>query len=110
MAVKVHTFRGKIWSKTEPQKPAAHLDVSQRTSQHAQVGGLLLVDVGDVLLQRLKTLFQVRSSDRHKTQTADLRQQKWCSHIQPYVKLHFQLAFLAKKMIELSVKRSRGIS
>ena len=56
------------------------LNVSQRTSQHAQIGGLLLVDVRDVLFQRLKALLQVCPSDRHKTQRGDLRQQEWQSH------------------------------
>lgn len=50
----------------------AHLDVSQSTSQHAQIGGLLLVDVRDVLFQRLKALLQVCSPDGHKTERADL--------------------------------------
>lgn len=43
------------------EKPAAHLDVSQSTPQHAQIGGLLLLDIRDVFLQRLEALLQVRS-------------------------------------------------
>lgn len=43
------------------ENPAAHLDVSQSTPQHAQIGGLLLLDVGDVFLQRLEALLQVCS-------------------------------------------------
>lgn len=56
------------------EEPAAHLDVSQRASQHAQVGRLLLLDVGDVLLQRLEALLQVFSSGRRRTQRRGVRQ------------------------------------
>ena len=40
----------------------AYLDVAQRTTEDAQVGGLLLVHVRNVLLQRLKALLQVSTS------------------------------------------------
>lgn len=50
-----------------------HLNVSQCTSEHAQIGGLLLVHVWDVLFQRLKALLQVRSSVRHKTHRWEVR-------------------------------------
>lgn len=66
-----------------------YLNVSQCTSEHTQIGGFLLIYVGDVLLQRLKTLLQVCSSNRHKTQQrGDFRLQKWQSHTLLYFKLH----------------------
>lgn len=46
----------------EVTKP--HLDVAQGTAEHTEVGGLLLVHVGDVLLQSLEALLQVRPPDR----------------------------------------------
>lgn len=58
------------------EKPAAYLDVSQCTSQHTQIGGLLLLYIRDVFLQGLKALLQVCTSDRHDTRQVCVRWQK----------------------------------
>lgn len=39
-----------------------YLDVAQGASEHAQIGRLLLVHVGDVPLQGLEAFLQVRAS------------------------------------------------
>lgn len=43
-----------------------YLYVTQRATENAEVGGFLLVNIWNVLLQRLETLFEVRSPETEK--------------------------------------------
>lgn len=47
---------------SSPEKHGTHLDVSEGAAEYAEVGRLLLVHIGDVLLQGLETLLQVGPS------------------------------------------------
>lgn len=40
-----------------------YLYVTQSAAENAEVGGFLLINIWNVLLQRLKTLFEVRSPE-----------------------------------------------
>lgn len=52
--------------KTGGKAEKVYLYVTQRATENAEVGGFLLVNIWNVLLQRLETLFEVRSPETEK--------------------------------------------